>query len=845
MAALSSTQSGNWTSSSTWGGSTPADGDTFTINRGHKVTVNSDVRTTNGYGDIQCYGNLHFATNGKFRLNGRITVRGQNSGTTYTDKNQFAEADTSTGGLFSCTGNNIILEVRGSNSDQHGVWVETERFASLKIDGDEKRTTTALSATASPGNTYLTVSDDTGFAIGDWIAVYRQGDLDIRVLSDEGFWVHDVDTANNRIYVRQFVSPTAQITSVSGSTVYVDNAKVFRKGYQLICDTGSNRKVATINTIDYKANRLTMSTSFVSANVGETLYQTGLEKHHPSADKVQKIATTLTTAITSANSTNQITVGSASDIAVGDEIIIDVNNDTDTNWNYDTQYTVSSKSGNTLTLNTNVRYTHKVGSVVQILTRHITFKGVDNSSDTRPFLLVERWTDGNNARTRQILLRNMRFTQWGNNTNSTYYRGVMLIGRHSNWRDDIDDGRYDFSSALQGSVIDNCNTANQAYTGFTWRDTDHFIVRNNVAYHCGDHMFWAYSSNYSQKFHNNFATRGEYTTCLFDSLYDPNTEISYNYFTRSDDYGMLMHHMREPIPVRHNILINHEQRPWYCFYFTNECVLERMYMDGFRSQPYIGEGNGTVQFLDSYMDNRWYKSMEDGTAGIVDSDEYLGYGSVSSRTNQERTSGKIQHWVSYEHNFRYDAKLESYGGAFSYMTSDSSYRNLYTVQGDNYVAFAKQVYVPANTTVRISAKMKLSATGSYTRPYLFAKPVSGYHFSQGRYRTAYTSQTGVLGSDDSAIDGTTYYGFKHNVQFSDTSDWQEQQLTCSAQPKGYILIVGIWTYSNNEQEIHQLDDIDIFFDNAPPIKRSDVVGRNVRNRNSFSATKKRIGGTRL
>jgi len=47
MAALSSTQSGNWTSSSTWGGSTPAEGDTFTINRGHKVTVNSDTPTTN------------------------------------------------------------------------------------------------------------------------------------------------------------------------------------------------------------------------------------------------------------------------------------------------------------------------------------------------------------------------------------------------------------------------------------------------------------------------------------------------------------------------------------------------------------------------------------------------------------------------------------------------------------------------------------------------------------------------------------------------------------------------------------------------------------------------------
>ena len=48
MAQLTSTQSGNWTASTTWGGSTPADGDTFIISQGHKVTVDSDTRTTNG-----------------------------------------------------------------------------------------------------------------------------------------------------------------------------------------------------------------------------------------------------------------------------------------------------------------------------------------------------------------------------------------------------------------------------------------------------------------------------------------------------------------------------------------------------------------------------------------------------------------------------------------------------------------------------------------------------------------------------------------------------------------------------------------------------------------------------
>ena len=49
MALITSAQSGNWTSTSTWtGGSVPADGDQFEIQPGPAVVLNSDVRTTNG-----------------------------------------------------------------------------------------------------------------------------------------------------------------------------------------------------------------------------------------------------------------------------------------------------------------------------------------------------------------------------------------------------------------------------------------------------------------------------------------------------------------------------------------------------------------------------------------------------------------------------------------------------------------------------------------------------------------------------------------------------------------------------------------------------------------------------
>ena len=319
MAALSSTQSGNWTSASTWGNVTPADGDTFTINYGHKVTVNSNTVVSQGYGDVQVYGCLHFATNTYIRFNGRITVWGQDTGTAYATPAQFTEGQsTANGSLLSSAGNNIKVEFRGTNADQHGIWIKTRRFASMTMTADEKKTTTTNSAAIAYQDEYITVADDTGFAEGDWIAVYTDGaqSEDFRVLGDEGFFIHDVDATTNRIYVRQFVTPSAVIQSVSGTTVVVDDAKVFRVGYKLICCTGSNRVVASITAINN--NTITFDGSFTSNQVGLTLYQTGAEKTHLTSDSVQKIATTLRTAITTANSTNQIVVGSSADILVGD-----------------------------------------------------------------------------------------------------------------------------------------------------------------------------------------------------------------------------------------------------------------------------------------------------------------------------------------------------------------------------------------------------------------------------------------------------------------------------------------------------------------------------------------------
>ena len=75
-------------------------------------------------------------------------------------------------------------------------------------------------------------------------------------------------------------------------------------------------------------------------------------------------------------------------------ILIDVNNDTDTNWDYDTRYTINSKDGNTLTLDDQVRYVHKVGSLVTKVTRNCKISSED--ADDRVFIYVEVWTSSTN-----------------------------------------------------------------------------------------------------------------------------------------------------------------------------------------------------------------------------------------------------------------------------------------------------------------------------------------------------------------------------------------------------------------------------------------------------------------
>ena len=840
MAALTSTQSGNWTSSSTWGGSTPADGDTFTITAGHKVTVNSDNRPTNGYGDITVFGNLHFATNAKFRMNGRITVEGSNAA--YDTGTQFTEGSSSSGGLLSGDGSNIILEFRGNNDDQHGIWVQNETFASMKLKGPEVRTNTTLSSVANIKDEYITVSSASNFSAGDWLSIYLNDHIDNRVLGDEGCWVHDVDSGNNRLYTRQYVSPTATITRVRNNIMFVNNARVFRVGYKIIFGTGSNRNVKTITDIGLKSNKITLDSNITGTVIGETVYQTGLEKKHASGCTVLKMATTLTTAV-AANNTNQITVGSSGDLAVGDMIVVDVNNDTDTNWDYRAHYTITAKSGNTLTLDATLEHARKVGSIVVKLNRDFVIKGVDNSSDTRCFLYVEYWTNYNNAHTRHICLKNIEFTQWGGNTKSTYYRGTMIAGYNSEYRDDTSsDNRYAYQSRIEGCTWHTVNRED-SYMGCSTRHAHGLLLRNNICYDTSNQGFWMWSSNHNVKFYNNYTTRTSYSSFQPDSIYEPYSEYAYLYGTRSDDYGFMNHHHAEPIPVRHIILLHHEQRPMYLYWSQNNNEYNRIFMDGFRQHPYIGDRGASVIFTDSYVGNKWYKSLDGETPGVVSSTAYWCSTGASGRNHYQRNAGHNQKSTWYDLQFETGKMMVSHQDGMVITDSIENTRFLYNLGSSDDPQVIDSMYVPAGTTVRLKCKMKGEDNTSYDFPYLFGrKLMNGYN--AGRYQTAYSEQTTQRTSSDSEVVNSPHLGWSDRVRFTSAmrGAFQEAQLTITAQNYSYMLVFGITTSSNSHQERFEFKDIEVLFDKSPKGITRTPTGQRIKIRSTFAEQKKRISG---
>lgn len=155
MATYTSSQSGNFSSSATWGGAgVPGDADVFNVSAAHTVTIDTGISVPiNGYADSYVYGILQSqaSQSTNLRMNGRLYIKG--------------------GGTLHLRAGGKI-QINGSSADQHGIWQENEDGASVIMEGSDGMPSTTLSAAEAEGSTSLTVSNAANFAVGEWIAIY-------------------------------------------------------------------------------------------------------------------------------------------------------------------------------------------------------------------------------------------------------------------------------------------------------------------------------------------------------------------------------------------------------------------------------------------------------------------------------------------------------------------------------------------------------------------------------------------------------------------------------------------------------------------------------------------------
>jgi hypothetical protein len=830
MATYTSSQSGNFSSSSTWGGAgVPGDGDRFDVSSAHTVTIDSGISVpTNGYADSYIYGILQSqsSTDVTLRMNGRLYIKG--------------------GGLLHLRAG-ATVEVKGTSGDQHGIWQENEDGASVIMEGSDGMPSTTTTSAYSENQTSLAVADGSNFAAGEWISIFTHNFTDTsgddykhEFFLDEGFWIHEV--SGNTIYFRQFVGPEdVTVTGHSGTTLNVSNAKKFRKNQKIIFGTGSNRNIKTINDIDYINNTITMDSSVSEASYlatrGETIYLTGTEKPHTSGSKVRKIAT-VTTASSGSTSTT-ITVADASSFAAGDDIWIERRSEADGTTDYqgwwsssnhkDTRHTISSISGNTLTLTAAIDYTAVEGALVKRLTRDVTVKCLNPGTD-HGFFYSEYYSSNYN---KQLILKDVYFKDWGND-DSNIYTGVVLRGYYSTNNPGVT------LTETVPSVTEYCWIEGLAI--YIWPDSTHqndwgplwaydsrgTVFKDCIAIH-GDDGISLYYEPYIAAF--NCITSGMDSYGLrLEGTYRGGA--AYIYSSRNY-YGLRINDTEDNLGFKHIIT----DASHHSVNQSGDCLgkgtFKNWKMTGTRygMLPSIG-GRSQHIIYGSHRFLSGLPSIEDGD-GTANSGQYRiqHYGrSASSPT------------AIIENDFEYNGvKLCGKNWEAKWDFDERAWRFVRRHDEDNSPGMLERVYVPPETAVRITAKVKYVSGFSGTYPYL------GVFDEDGDPLTANSLEfSGGTGSASLA-------GYRAQTQYtaSAASGYEEKQLTVPAVDWSRTLGCGVYSSNRNAAEGFWIKDFRIYLDtpyanpafniwnNTAGVKNNGIIAEI---RNTFSQQKKRLGG---
>jgi len=780
MATITSTQSGNFNNTSTWvGGVVPVDGDIFIVNYGHIVTVDDDRRVTNGYQDSYVRGKLHITGTGKLRMNGILYV---NNSANYTQ--HFVEGQNS-GGFFRMDPGSL-LEIRGSNAEQHRLDVQGNGYVTCEVMGTNPNPKTTLSADVNNNETSLSFTDASDFAIGDWITIYkseRAGKDWQYYKSDEAFWIHDIDV--NTVYFRKFVGPSASIVGVS-DTLLVDDASVFRVGYKIIFGVGANRNVSTISDIDYLNNKITLSDSVIGNVVGETIYQTGTDKGHLNGDDVLRIAATL---VEDSNvGDNTIKVNNVNGFNVGDLILIPANDpvySNATSWDRIMDYTISAidSSTNTITFTSGFTNTSQttlqsnakvgVGGIVINMARDTKItapEGTTYGQDQASCVSVRYFNIGNQNYRRRFKFKNCEL-HLGSNTNSPDYRIIGIRGHNSFSL--LNHGEY--VCEFDGVTIHPIrrNTWNMQYV---W-EQHQLNMRNCVSYNANGPVFYTYGNN--RGFYNNIGVRSNGNAWNSAGFYNDINEWSYNYGIRNNGGSSYDQSVEAKSIVSYNYVVFSTGRVCYHSYSANPFVFYRQYFNYYIVHP-SAERVGRAIFMDSYLGNDW-DVTGDGSA-------YSDSINMDSRSHYslERTSAHSILFSSVCNNFTYNGFREWNRRALRFWDETSNSWRVYPDRDDSlWMGFDNHVFVPANTTVYIIGSVK-TVSGNTNYPYIRASHIKNYY--NGRY---YNNADSELDISDSKVNFNTGWVKTDRFTSASVSDFETKTMTLDPLPFDTFMSISV------------------------------------------------------
>jgi hypothetical protein len=816
MASITSAQSGNFNATTTWtGGVVPVDGDSITIATGHTVIYNVATPVTNGFAVIDVYGIFQTAAAGAanvLRMNGRLQVR--------------------TGGTYHARAGHK-LQFKGAYGTSRLLYGVAESGSSIIMEGSDGMPTTTLSATANERSTSFSFTSATNFVAGEWFAIMdnttaQTGNGGGSTLRDEGFWVHDI--SGTTVYFRQFVGPESAITQASGSTITVANSKVFRVGQKIIFGTGVNLNIKTISAINYSTHVITCDSTVTGTVSGLTVYETGTDKIHTSGNKVRKVATVTTAA--AASTATAITVANATMFAAGDEIWIEARSEcggtTDRAWNAYSTYvrTVSSVSGTTINLNAAISYNVVVGALVTRLTRDVTVEPVTPNSDYYSFYFEYYNTSYN----RKLILKDVNFRYVGS-AQGQPDGGVVLRGYAS----------------TNSPAVTLTNTV-PAFSQQSWTEGITMSGSNSTGDLGG---LWNYSHRYGQL--RCCTVVGPFNSNIIPGWYDAGN-AAYNCISAgSNAWGMRIEHMAEYGETAYNY-VSRSYWGTRISAFDGNCGHHHTIINAL-TEGIQAVGNATpfykwkitggyygpqnertnIQFIYSQL-----RSCS-GVPNVFDANPSTYQRGYYHLSQADRGYPGEHVMTSIEDDFEYDRVRQlNYGTERWWDITENAWHVVYAQDFTEWGrGWYKNVYVPANVTLRGSCSIKLQSNyGAIDKPWLTVKTTqSGTN----------PNQLGNAGGNWSSV----LSGGENFVQFStaNSTTYEKAEITLAAVSFPRWVSVGLLDTAQSAGNGYWMKPLQVALDTPYASPMLDVINRSGGHssettaiENSFLQNKIRLGG---